>query len=46
MAFYELFTEIMHYYDSDVIPDKELVDLQARKLKTVLDIYLDNEKRF
>ena len=39
MAFYELFTEIMHYYDSNVIPDKELVDTQAFKLKTVLEIY-------
>ena len=39
MAFYELFTEIMHYYDSDVMPNQELVDSQAMRLKTVMDIY-------
>jgi len=37
MAFYELFTELMHYYDSDVIPDKNLVDTQAMRLKMELD---------
>jgi len=39
MAFYELITEIMHYYDSDVIPNQELVDSQAMRLKAAMDMY-------
>lgn len=40
MAFYELFTELMHYYDSDVIPNRELVDSQATRLKSIMDMYM------
>lgn len=36
IAFYELFTELMHYYDSGVKPDKENIDKLAEKLKNIM----------
>ncbi len=33
MAFYEVFTEIMHYYDSDVKPNEKALELQVQNLK-------------